>query len=322
MKLHETVAVLMKDGKGVLSVDESASTLLQRFSTYSIEVSDEKKSAYRELLFTTPGIETVLSAVFLSEDALKGKTADGTIFSELLLSKNILVGVTFDDATYADETIFHTRLQEYKSLGVTVAKRTIGARVGESIDDTLLDTIKKLAVFAASMQREGIMPVVGIELESDGPHSALQVEDALVEKYALLIDALQKESVDLEALVIESVMAGAGSQNPLPTEPFEVAERTVRALTLSVPKEVGGILFVSSGETPETATADLNAIARLEPLHWPIAFCFSRALEEPVLEVWQGNNENFAPAQAVFYERVALNIRADAAGYSKGMESH
>ncbi len=322
MKLHDTVRALMKDGKGVLCIDESSSVRAQRFSAHGIESSDEQVQAYREIILTTPGIENFISGVFFSEEALKGSVDGAVLFSELLLSKNMLVGVTFDDATLLDQELLHTRILEYKSLGVTFAKMSVDVQVGEEVNETFLSSLRSLSAFAVQMQKENIVPVVGFELRSDSPHSAVQAENALIEKQTLLIDALKKEEVDLTSLVIESVMVGAGMRNPLPAEPAEVAERTVRVLTLALPTEIGGVFFVSSGETQSGATADLNAIARLEPLLWPIAFCFGRALQDPVLEEWRGSKENFAIAQATLYGRISLTARADGAGYALGMESN
>jgi len=94
----------------------------------------------------------------------------------------------------------------------------------------------------------------------------------------------------------------------------------VRALKTAVPPDAGGVVFLSGGQSPIEATANLNAIARLEPHSWPIAFSFSRALQEPVMALWAGKDEMREAAQAAFLNRLALNVAADAGGYSRGME--
>lgn len=181
--------------------------------------------------------------------------------------------------------------------------------------------LQSLVDFSVVCQEKSIVPILGLELVQVGPHTAKQAEGALVERLTALSDSLLQSGVDHKGLVIEVSMASTGSENPLLAEPKEVAERTLRALSTSIPASIGGVLFFSDGETPEMATANLNAIARLEPFPWPVAFCFSRALQEPVLRVWQGNDEYAVEAQAAFYGRLLLNVRADAGGYGQGMES-
>lgn len=319
MNIHDTVRMLMRDGKGVLAVDEDTPALKKYFSTFNIPYTENSERSYFEILFETPGIEKLLSAVIVSEERIKQSSRAGIPFSDLISSKNILVGVHIDENI--SENI-SARLQEYKSLAIGCAKKTVRVEVtGTPITEEFHARLRGLADFAVVCQEKDIVPILGLELVQVGPHTAEQAESALAERLTALSDSLAHCGVDYKGLVVEVSMTSSGSENPLPAEPKEVAERTMRALSNSIPESIGGILFFSDGETPEMATADLNAIARLEPFHWPVAFCFSRALQEPVLRVWQGNDEHIVEAQAAFYERLLLNVRADAGGYGQGMES-
>ena len=319
MNIHDTVRTLMRDGKGVLAVDQDASTLQKYFSAFNIQNTEDSRQKYFELLFGTSGIEKLLSAIILPEERIKQCTESGVPFSDLISSKNILVGVHIDENI--SENI-SARLQEYKSLAITCAKKTARVEVtGAPVTEEFRARLQSLVDFGVVCQEKNIVPILGLELVQAGPHTAEQAEGALGERLTALSDSLLQSGVDHKGLVIEVSMASTGSENPLPAEPKEVAERTVRALSTSIPASIGGILFFSDGETPEMATADLNAIARLEPFPWPVAFCFSRALQEPVLRVWQGSDEHVVEAQAALYERLLLNVRADAGGYGQGMES-
>lgn len=319
MNIHDTVRMIMRDGKGVLAVDQDASTLQKYFSIFNIPNTEDSRQKYFELLFGTPGIEKLLSAVVVSEERVKQSSRSGVLFSDLIASKNILVGVRIDETVSGD---LSARLQEYKSLAVVCAKKTVRVEVTNApVTEEFRVRVRDLVDFALMCQEKDIVPILGLELVQTGPHTAEQAEGVLTERVSILSDVLTHSDVDYKGLVIEVSMASSGSENPLPAEPKEVAERTMRVLSSLIPGSIGGILFFSDEETPEMATANLNAIARLEPFPWPVAFCFSRALQEPVLRVWQGNDEYAVEAQAAFYGRLLLNVRADGGGYGQVMES-
>jgi len=319
MDLSNTVRALMKDGRGILAADEDVSALENRFAAFDIPCTKDSRARYRELLLATPGIESFLSAVIFSEEGIRQSASSGTLFPEFIAAKGILSGVRLDEDAPED---LEARLQEYKSLAITFAKkRIVLAAEDTSSDDALKARADELARFATLCQEKGLVPIIGLELIQKSPHTALQAEEALTAHLSVITKSLQVAKADDKGLIVETSMTTTGSENPLPAEPAEVAERTLRALSAAIPSDVGGVVFFSDGEIPEAATASLNAIARLEPFPWPVAFCFSHALQEPVLRVWQGNDENVADAQAAFHGRLSLNVRADGAGYGKGMES-
>ncbi|MES2014752.1 MAG: class I fructose-bisphosphate aldolase [Patescibacteria group bacterium] len=318
MTLHEIVQAIMKDRKGVLAVDENTAAIEKRFSNFDITCTEDTRRAYRELLFATEGIEGFLSTILLSEEGIKQSTEGGIVFSDFLAAKNIFIALHLEVRESDD---IPTRIQEYKSLAVVAVKRRLIEQVENNFGSgEFRARADGLAEFARTVQSIGLVPIVGFELEQASTHSSLQAEDALTSGLSILTDSLEKAGVDFRGLIIETSMAGAGSENPAPAEAGEVAERTVRALSVSLKEITGGVLFFSDGETAAVATAELNAIARLEPFPWPVAFCFSRALQDPVLAVWQGKEENKAEAQAALYGRLSLDVAADVAGYSAGME--
>ena len=63
----ETVAQSMvAKGKGILAADESMGTIKRRFDSIKIESNDHNRRAYRDMLFTTKGIEEAISGVIFS----------------------------------------------------------------------------------------------------------------------------------------------------------------------------------------------------------------------------------------------------------------
>ncbi|MEK7613981.1 MAG: class I fructose-bisphosphate aldolase [Patescibacteria group bacterium] len=327
--LTNTVSALMQQGKGILAADESSATADKRFASVNVPSNEENRRKYRELLFTTPGAEQYLSGVILFDETIRQMSSDGTTFPQLLLSKNILPGIKVDQGledvpggqvTKGLEGLA-TRLQEYKNFGASFAKWRAVARVGDGYGDPAIkENAKRLAEYARVCHELDIVPIVEPEVLMEGIHSAEDAEGALIESLAIVYDALKEKNVDITKVILKTSMAVSGKSADMRAASHEVAERTVRALRTTVPENAGGVVFLSGGQTPIEATANLNAIARLEPHPWPITFSFSRALQEPVLSTWAGNQEMWDEAQAAFLKRLTLNVAADAGGYTPNME--
>ena len=95
-ELHETAKALVADDKGILAADESSGTIEKRFDTISLESTEENRRAYRDMLFTTPGLEEFVSGVILYDETLRQSAADGTPFAKLLADKGIIPGIKVD----------------------------------------------------------------------------------------------------------------------------------------------------------------------------------------------------------------------------------
>lgn len=328
--LERTTKHLLQQGKGILAADESSGTADKRFAAVGVEQTEENRRRYRELLFTAFGVEQYLSGVILFDETIRQKTSDGKLFRDYLTQKEILVGIKVDEGlekvdggevTKGLEGL-ENRLKEYVDMGARFAKWRAVARVGDGYGDPVIkENAKRLAQYAVMCQNVGLVPMVEPEVLIDGAHSAEETEGALIETIAIVFDELKAHNVHLPGVILKTSMSVSGKSAEHRAEPTEVAERTVRALKTSTPENVGGVVFLSGGQGPEEATANLNAIARLEPHPWPITFSFSRALQEPVLETWKGDDEMKDEAQAEFLNRLSLNIAADAGGYNPGMEN-
>ena len=102
----------------------------------------------------------------------------------------------------------------------------------------------------------------------------------------------------------------------------EVADATVRCLLRAVPAAVPGITFLSGGQSSELASARLNAMnVRFKSrVPWALAFSFARAIQQPALEIWQGDEANVAAAQQALEHRARCNRAARRGEYSATME--
>ncbi len=95
-ELIETARRIVRKGFGILAADESTGTIGQRFAKINVENTEDNRRAYRELLFTSEGIENYISGVIMFEETLDQATQDGTNFCDLLKSKGIIPGIKVD----------------------------------------------------------------------------------------------------------------------------------------------------------------------------------------------------------------------------------
>ena len=95
-ELHVTARELVADNRGILAADESSGTIEKRFDSISLESTEENRRAYRDMLFTTPGLEEHVSGVILYDETIRQKASDGTQFVELLARKGIIPGIKVD----------------------------------------------------------------------------------------------------------------------------------------------------------------------------------------------------------------------------------
>src|ERR1035438_9013251 len=92
----------------------------------------------------------------------------------------------------------------------------------------------------------------------------------------------------------------------------EVADATVRCLLRAVPAAVPGIAFLSGGQPAELATARLNTmnVRFRSRLPWALAFSFARAIQQPALEIWRGQDAQVLAAHQALYHRALCNRAA------------
>jgi fructose-bisphosphate aldolase class I len=102
-----------------------------------------------------------------------------------------------------------------------------------------------------------------------------------------------------------------------------VDDATVRCLLRAVPAAVPGVAFLSGGQSCELASARLNAMnARFKSrLPWAVAFSFARAIQQPALEIWKGQEANVVAAQQALYHRARCNRAARRGEYAVAMEN-
>jgi fructose-bisphosphate aldolase class I len=128
--------------------------------------------------------------------------------------------------------------------------------------------------------------------------------------------------VSLEGMILKASMVLPGLACPRQETVDEVADATVRCLLRTVPAAVPGVAFLSGGQSCELASARLNAMnARFRSrLPWAVAFSYSRAIQQPALDCWRGDNARAPEAQRILLHRARCNLAARRGEYGAAME--
>ena len=159
------------------------------------------------------------------------------------------------------------------------------------------------------------------EVLIDGGHTIERSAEVIETVLHAVFNALHRHGVLLEGIVLKPSMVTPGSDFPSKATPEEVAEATVTVFKRAVPAAVPSINFLSGGQTPTEATANLNAMNALFPkVPWELSFSYGRALQEPALKAWQGKAENRSATQQALYQRAFLNGAARIGEYTSAME--
>lgn len=333
-RLAQVARALVAPGKGILAADESSGTIRKRFDTIGLPSTEENRRAYRELLFAAPGAEEFISGVILFDETVRQKARDGTPFPELLSRKGILPGIKVDQgakdlAGFPGEKVtegldgLRERLAEYRGLGARFAKWRAVVDIGPGIptQGCMRANAHALARYASLCQEAGLVPIVEPEVLMDGDHDLARCEAVTREVLSEVFAELARHRVFLEGTLLKPNMVIPGKKCQRPAEPEEVARATVRCFRRVVPAAVPGIVFLSGGQTPGQATANLNAMNAMGKHPWELSFSYGRALQEPVLKAWKGEAGNVAAAQRAYLHRARCNGAARSGSWNRGMES-
>jgi fructose-bisphosphate aldolase class I len=331
--LAETARALVAPGKGILAADESPPTIEKRFQKINVESTEDNRRAYREMLFTTPGIGDHISGVILYDETIRQKAADGTLFPQILENAGVIPGIKVDKgakplAGSLDEKVtegldgLRDRLAEYLELGARFTKWRAVIEIGEGIPTyhCIHANAHALGRFAALSQEAGLVPIVEPEVLMDGAHSIGRCYETTEWMLKETFQELFFQRVELEGMLLKPnmVLSGKGASEQAGVE--EVAQATVRCLRSAVPAAVPGIVFLSGGQSAEVATAHLNAMNATGEHPWQLSFSFARALQGPALETWRGDEGNVQPAQEIFAHRARMNSAARSGSYSEELE--
>ncbi|GFG50632.1 class I fructose-bisphosphate aldolase [Mycolicibacterium agri] len=310
---------LTAPGKGILAADESIGTMSSRLEQAGVEPTAENRRVYRELLATAPNLSDSVSGIIFCDETLGQTFSDGTPFPQAVLELGILPGIKVDTGAkpcpgLPGEKITEgldglpARLAKYADMGAAFAKWRAVFEITESTPTrgAIRANANALGRYAAACQEAGLVPIVEPEVLMDGRHNRGRCRDVTAEVHAAVRTELELLNVDLAGIVLKPNMVLEGQDYPdRPSTPEEIAEATVSVLR-AWPEELAGVAFLSGGQSPERATANLEAMQKHET-PWPLTFSFGRALVSPALTAWHGDPQCYADGQAALVSRVVAN---------------
>jgi fructose-bisphosphate aldolase class I len=334
-KLTDTAATLVVGDRGLLAMDESNPTCNKRFAKLGIPQTAEAHRAYRELIVTTPGLGECISGAILYDETIRQQTSDGTPFAKALTEAGIIPGIKVDAgakemAGHPAEKVtegldgLRERLAEYAPMGARFAKWRAVIVIGDGIPSRgcIEANASALARYAALCQEAGLVPIVEPEVLMDGAHTMQRCGEVTEEVLRTVFHQLYDQRVILEGMLLKPNMVLPGLTCPQQESVDEVANATVRCLLRAVPAAVAGVAFLSGGQAAELASARLNAMhVRFKSrLPWALTFSFSRAIQQPALEIWSGQDANVKASQQALLHRANCNRAARRGQYTVTME--
>ncbi len=333
--LKDTIQQLFDGNKGLLAMDESTGTCNKRFAAAGIPQTVEMRRKYRELIVTTPGLNESIGGAILYDETIRQQTKDGVPMADVLIKSGIIPGIKVDMgakpmAGFPNEKVtegldgLRERLAEYKKMGARFAKWRAVIAIGDDIPTTtcIKANVHALARYAALCQEAGIGPIVEPEVLMTGDHTMKRCYDVTEKVLKILFNQLYQFKIDLEGMILKPNMVIAGTESADQNSIDEVAEATVNCLLASVPAGMPAIAFLSGGQSPEDAAAHLNAINTKfkNRLPWIVTFSFARAIQQPALDIWKGQDANVEEAQRLLSRRAKFDASARRGEYSKEME--
>jgi fructose-bisphosphate aldolase class I len=287
------------------------------------------------LIVTTPGLGECIGGAILYDETIRQQKSDGTPFIAVLIEAGIIPGIKVDEgakdlAGHPSEKVtegldgLRGRLAEYSRMGARFAKWRAVITIGDGIPSwgSIDANAHALARYAALCQEAGLVPVVEPEVLMDGEHSLEQCYKVTDEVLRTVFSQLFAQRVLLEGMILKPNMVLPGLACPHQESVDEVADATVSCFLRAIPAAVPAIAFLSGGQSPELASARLNAmnLRFRSRLPWAVAFSFSRAIQQPALEIWKGQEANVLAAQQALYHRARCNQAARRGDYSAAME--
>lgn len=322
--LNETALALVAPGKGILAADESSGTIKKRFDSIGCESTEDRRRAYREMLFTTKGAADAVSGVILFDETIRQQASDGRTLVKVLEASGVIPGIKVDKGTTPlakspAELVtdgldgLRARLVEYRELGARFAKWRAVIDIAEGIPTQYCIDVNAhaLARYAALCQEEGIVPIVEPEVLMDGSHSIEQCSMVTTATLHTVFNTLVAQRVELDGMLLKPNMVIPGKKfSGGAASPAQVAEATIACFREVVPAAVPGIVFLSGGQGDEEATANLDAINKLGPHPWQVSFSYGRALQAASLNAWKGEDAKAAAGQQAFLHRARMNSLA------------
>ena len=336
-ELIKTCKEIGAPGKGILAADESTGTIGKRFDSIGVENNHTNRQAYRELLFTAPGIEEYISGVIMFDETAKDTNVAGDKkFCDILRERGIHCGIKVDTGLQviggtADETATQgldglgARCAEYYKLGCRFAKWRAVLKIGNGCPSevSIQETAHTLARYGSICQQNGLAPIIEPEILQDGDHDIEVCAEVSERVFSAVMQQLFAQKLLIEGLLLKPNMITPGASCAKRATKEEIAWYTVRTLQRTIVPALPVVCFLSGGQSEEDASLNLNCMNAMKGVAkpWSLTFSYGRALQKSVLGAWQGKAENVPAAQAALLERAKANGLAAKGEYQGGSGS-
>ena len=320
--LEQRAAAIVAHGKGILAADESNGSANKRLASVNLPEDEDTRRRYRQLLISTPALASAVNGIILYDETFNQSNDQGQSFPQYLTQHKIMPGIKVDlglvdlpgfDGEQVTQGLdgLPEHIEAYAKAGAPFAKWRSVIKIGEGIptDEAIGANTFVLARYARICQEYNVVPFIEPEILFEGEHTIEQCEQVMAHVYDILFQTLRAFRVHLPGAILKSSMVLPGKQSGNEIDADDVAERTVRVLHEHVPHELGGVVFLSGGQTPEQAFRNLNRIAQRGPHPWGVTFSFSRALQDPVLKHW-AQTSNISESQEIFTNQLQQAVQA------------
>jgi fructose-bisphosphate aldolase class I len=336
-ELRATATAMTLPGKGLLACDESTGTIGTRLEANGMENTEANRQKWRNLLFTTEGINEYVSGAILFEETLFQNDPDGKPFVDVMKAKNIIPGIKVDTGLLPlvnggpnekwcrGLDSLAERCEGYYKQGARFAKwrtaLTIDVENGCPTDLAIEVAAQDLARYARICQEYGLVPIVEPEILLDGAHdiatTARVQERVLTTVYAKLKD----NGVLIEGSLLKPSMTVPGVECPDKSDPATIAKMTVQTLDRCLPPTMPGVTFLSGGISEEDSSIYLNEINKLDrKFAGALTFSYSRALQSSCIKIWGGKDDKYKAAQDQLLARAQANSEASKGEYKPGSQ--
>lgn len=334
-ELRQTAQAMVAPGKGILAMDESNRTCNKRFDKLGIPTTEDRRRAYRGLILTTPNLGEAISGAILYDETIRQSTDDGKPFTQVMTDAGVIIGIKVDTgakdlAGHPGEKVtegldgLRDRIAEYYQMGARFAKWRAVITIGDGIPSrACIDAnAHALARYAGLCQEGGLVPIVEPEVLINGDHTLERCYEVTDETLHTVFEQLYRQDVAFDQMILKPSMVISGLDCPQQASVDEVADATISCLLKNVPATVPGIAFLSGGQTEQQASEHLNTmnVKYADKCPWRITFSYARAIQQPALNHWKGDDNKTAEAQKLLLHRARCNGAASRGQYSADME--
>ncbi|MEM9154819.1 MAG: class I fructose-bisphosphate aldolase [Cyanobacteria bacterium J06642_2] len=334
-ELKTTAQAMVAKGKGILAMDESNGTCNKRFDKLGIPTTEERRRAYRQLILTAPNLSDYISGPILYDETIRQSSAEGVPFLKVITDAGMIPGIKVDTgakdlAGRANEKVtegldgLRERIAEYYQMGARFAKWRAVITIGDGIPSRgcIVANAHGLARYAALCQEGGLVPIVEPEVLIDGNHTLERCWQVTDETLHEVFEHLYTQGVEYDQMILKPSMVISGKDCPQQASVDEVADATIACLRKNVPATVAGIAFLSGGQSKERSSAHLSTMNAKysSDCPWPVTFSYARAIQQPALDHWAGDDSKISEAQQKLLQRAKFNSAASRGEYSEDME--